>query len=124
MASSILARAQRYRLRGASVRFEAAPGAPGQIGALGSKVVLTLTREAAKRFVEGSRTLGPEMGLAVLVDVDPEADSIFTWEPGQTKAEAISMPGATAQRVAGNFLVIGETSRCASGDTWTRLVKK
>jgi hypothetical protein len=86
--------------------MDASPNTPGQIG---GRVVLTMTRSAARGFVQRLPTLGQDISLGVLVDLDPEADSIFVWE-AEHGTSAISRPGTTGRRVAGNFLLIVNAS--------------
>jgi len=106
MNSSILTNVAGYRLFGACVRMDTPPDRVGQVG---GRVVLTLTRSAARSLVNDLKALGPDISLGVLVDLDPEASSILVWEP-EHGTSAISQPGATGDRFAGNFLLIVNVS--------------
>lgn len=106
LASSLLTRTARRRLPGAWVRQQSAPDAPATLGGPGAKVVLTLTRTAGGQLIEAVRKVGPTSALTLLVDLDPEADAILVWEPGETTRDAIARPGGTGARIAGNSLMI------------------
>ncbi|APR82809.1 Hypothetical protein A7982_08158 [Minicystis rosea] len=100
MASSVLAKAGRMQVGHAYVRRETTSGG-------GAKVVFTLQRKAGQRLTEAFGELGAaQIGMALYVDVDPEADALLLWEPGQMEAAGIAKPGATGARLAGGFLLL------------------
>ena len=91
---SVLAQGRVAALPAAHVRRERA-----------EKIVLTLlpgAREALGALLERA----PEGGFALLVTVDPAADSCLVWEPGQERTEGIAAPGSQGERVAGNFVLL------------------
>jgi hypothetical protein len=103
MTGTLLARFTPLRAPGTWVRRDGPPGAPGGPE---SKVVLTLTDEAARQILPMLDKAGGEIAITLVVDLDPEADALLVWDPKSTGPAAISMPGAKGVHVAGNFLVL------------------
>jgi hypothetical protein len=108
MASSILARMPASHLHGASVRLEPGPG--GSLGA-GAKIVLRLRQEAATELLGKIEKAGSDSAFAFSMDLDREADACLVWSPGREGLNAISMPGATGARIAGNMLLIAPQAK-------------
>ena len=103
VAGSVLTKVARVRTAGASVHREV--GAP-PTGAAGAKVVLRVRRGAAQGLAEGIASVPANRGLALLVDMPPDADAAMVWTPGSHEAQAIAAAGATGARIAANFLMI------------------
>lgn len=47
--------------------------------------------------------VAPNLGLAILTDLDVHADAYFCWEPGQREALGISPDGSRGAQIAGSF---------------------
>jgi hypothetical protein len=107
-ATSILNQLPRFRVSGVRARYETPQSV---IGEPGTKVVLTMTHGAAKTLLEGFRHLGSDIGVALLLELDTEADAIFVWHPGQAGAFVIVKPDTHGRRVAGNFVAISNGAK-------------
>lgn len=64
-------------------------------------VELSFSRRAAAQFAAELSKLPPNAALAVFTSLDVRADSWLTWQPGQTKPEAVGLPGGDGSRIAG-----------------------
>jgi len=106
MADSFLGRVARLALYTASARQESAPGREGSFGGPGARVVLRLRSAARPGIDEALTKLDADEAVALLLNLDPEADAAMTWTPGQTSPSAIAKPGAKGARIAGNFVVL------------------
>jgi hypothetical protein len=93
---SLLHKMPRARIPGGSLGLEQARG----------RLVLTLLPGALSILKEVLEDPQADHPMALITDLDPAADALLAWSPGQKQPEAISMPGATGARVAGSFLLI------------------
>jgi len=100
-----------------SKRVAPPPGGGMMVKIPSGRVVLTVTPQAAPRLKKAiSESKTPDL-LCLHTEVDPEADSCFVWKAGEAKPMVISKPGSTAERVAGNYLLLlgGQTSNEMKG---------
>ena len=68
----------------------------------GEHVILRVDRRVCARLQAGLPP--PDIALALLLVLDPRADACLVWSPGQTSAEAISVPNGTGTRISGCFI--------------------
>lgn len=104
LGGSVLESLRPTHLHGASVRLEQA-SASEPLGP-GSRVVLRLRPSAASRLGAAFEKLGVESGYVMSMDLDPEADALLAWSPGDTSLSVIGLAGSKCARIAGNFLVV------------------
>lgn len=113
MKGSFLDKVERQYLYSASVHLEEAQRAnPGVAAgafatrALRGRIVLTLRPGASDAMMRVAAPDAADAPTVFMVGLESTADSCLVFRQGQKNAEAISMPGATGARVAGNFLAL------------------
>jgi hypothetical protein len=84
----------------------ALPGSMTKVNLPTGRVVLTVTPEGAPRLKKAISELKAPGLLCLHAELDPEADACLVWKAGGTGPMAISKPGATGRRVAGNYLLL------------------
>ena len=67
----------------------------------GDDIVLRAPRSALTTF---ANLPPPDLALALLTTIAPDADSCLVWTPGQRAPEAIAFPGSTGRRTSGCFV--------------------
>jgi len=90
---TILSRILCARVRGVNARLER-----------GEELVLSVPRDSHEELRAGLVTIAPAQPLALLTNVDPQANACMVWRPGETGLNAITPPDSDGSRRSGNFV--------------------
>lgn len=78
----------------------------------GERVIMRSTPRVALSADEMLSKLPPNTPIGLLANLDPEADGMLVWHPGQREPAAIVPPGSKGERLGGCFIII-------VGEYWT-----
>jgi len=90
---SILSRVARYWMRGVRVRR------------VGNRIVLRVLPRVREQLDACLAPIPPNMGVALLTELDPGADGCLVWEPGQAGLRAITPQRSNGSRLSGCFML-------------------
>ncbi|MFO0561487.1 MAG: hypothetical protein U0269_25985 [Polyangiales bacterium] len=91
---TILGRCMRVTARAGSATVE------------GDRIVLELPTTAAGALREPIGELPEDTALVVIVPIDPRADGLLVWRPGDRELTAIGPSDAVGAKVSGNFIAL------------------
>jgi hypothetical protein len=84
---------------------------------IGKRLNLRLSPAVRPFLTTHLASLAEDAPIAFLADLDPAADGLFVWQPGQSTAEAIAPAGSRGERVCCCFIVFAPIEGGGGGGT-------
>jgi hypothetical protein len=72
----------------------------------GERVIVRLASRVAVLANEMLSKLPDDIPIALCANLDPEADGMLVWQPGQREPRAIVPPGSKGERMGGCFIIM------------------